>query len=76
MEQIPITPTQREFLKTVKRLTKEQGGVAPSCDELAEALSRSQNSVVTMIQRLIKRGHLTRTGRMHRTLRVVEKAQA
>jgi Mn-dependent DtxR family transcriptional regulator len=57
-------------------MIKESGGVCPTHDELAKEMNVSVNAAITMVQRLVRRGHLQKPARMHRAMRVVNHGRA
>lgn len=63
-----MTPHQIALLDLIRDAI-ERTGVAPSYDELAQKLGlRSRGSTHTMVDRLIRDGHLVRLTNQHRGL--------
>lgn len=67
-----LTARQLQALEVIDTLTKRSGGVCPSHQEVADALSlKSVGATSKLIDRLIERGHLRRIDGRHRALEVV-----
>ncbi len=71
MHQFPITKRQKEALEAIIKLTKAQGGISPSYDEVAAELGVSSNAIVQLAKRLTARGHLRRLPYAHRSMQVI-----
>ncbi len=67
----PLTSKQRDLLATIWRFTGERG-YPPTLAELAEELGLTASTVQGHVDRLIKKGALTRDGEGRRTLRITD----
>ena len=68
----PITRPQRKLLDTLKRLTEQNSGIAPTFEELAAELGVTHASVRSMAGSLAQRGWVRWIPKHRRTLQVIE----
>ena len=69
----PLTSKQIEILEIIHRFGEERG-YPPTLAELAEDLGLTPSTIQGHVDRLIKKGALTRDGEGRRTLRITDEA--
>ena len=72
MQQYTLTKRQKDVLDAIERLTKAQGGIGPTYDEIAAHMGITCNAVVQHTKRLTARGHLRRLPRAHRSMQIIK----
>jgi len=68
----PVTKRQKRLLESLRKLTAESGGIAPSFEELAAELGVTHAAVRTMARNLAERGHVRWMPKKQRTLQIIE----
>ncbi|MFL6427806.1 MAG: LexA family protein [Acidobacteriaceae bacterium] len=64
------TAHQRNFLNTIRRLTRKSGGLPPTLIELAEAIGVTKATVQTHVRRMRERGWILPSNGKYRNIRV------
>lgn len=67
-----LTPRQTQVFRAIIRHAQRNGGNPPTLSDLGDALSLQSDSTARYhVQALVEKGHLTKEGGNHRSLRVV-----
>ena len=69
----PLTSKQTRILETIHRLSDERG-YPPTLAELAHSLELTASTIQGHVDRLIKKGSLSRDGEGRRTLRITDES--
>lgn len=64
------TASQKRFLRTIQKLTRQSGGVPPTLNEIARALGVTKGTVSQLVRRMRERGWILPANGTHRSVRV------
>lgn len=73
-KQEQLSPSQREWMKDVRAAMARLYPIPPSVQDVADEMGVTKKTASVRLQKLQKKGKVTRDGRKSRTLRLVRKA--